>query len=633
MTEETTKHITMKDAVTYIEEHGTRSQRQDVRKAKVAFALHGVEGPDFDRFPADLATYEQTVRKLRGNMPALQAQIHAVGISNETYKQQQRAGRRLIEAVTGARDEKNERKKRNDEWADLLEQIAYLESSNFVRSKTCITLTALVDVCRLAEVAPPDLTTELVQNWLAGAHTAQRKKLRNGLKALDALRTIDRLCPLLPPYPVTPAPKPASRLATLPEPLQCAINVWVDIAAREQVEDPRHAHMAEPLSAPTRASYSAATSLYVKTLLELYPNLATETDLSKLFSENHVDSVLAAWGRSETHKSRTLAGYTADLGTLLHRNGLIDAGTYIIGLMKVMPKLIEGRSAGKAMSPKVKQWCGALLRDPKKTSLFQIQHVVYYQRALEALTAAKENDLDLLLSSKPEVLSALPDTKRAATLKALRTVRMFGLMAAYSAIALEGAPFRRQNMLTMRHSGLRKTMHLHLKGRTPHVIIKFPNEELKNGKYLSERGEELEAITIKQRGPGDLAVEIIRFYLNVVRPLFPQADNSHAFFPPLQAARSADDGFVKGTFYNWLAEASAAIGLPMNSHNYRHGYCSIDINEGRRSMEDLAKILGDTVAVVQRNYAWINAKQSVLNVQKDTARRRAEILKARGATP
>jgi hypothetical protein len=51
-------------------------------------------------------------------------------------------------------------------------------------------------------------------------------------------------------------------------------------------------------------------------------------------------------------------------------------------------------------------------------------------------------------------------------------------------------------------------------------------------------------------------------------------------------------------------------------------------------MEDLAKIMGDTVAVVRKNYAWIDGKASVLAVQKNTARRRAEAAKARkGGTP
>jgi integrase len=507
-----------------------------------------------------------------------------------------------------------------------------LVSAGFYRKQNRIALTALVDVCRTSDIAPTSLTLGHAESWLSVASAADRKKLRNGLKALDVLRDIERLRPFLPSDPVTPAKKSAGRFCTLPAPLQHAVNDWVDVAAREQVEDQRYAHLAGTLSAPTRAKYSAATSLYVQTLLQQKPDLATETDLSRLVSESHVEMVFAEWAKHDTYAARTLSGYATDFGTLLQRNGHTDVGAYAIGLTKILPRLIEGRSAAKTMSPRVKKWCQTLLRDPKKTSLFQIQHLEYYRRALEALAAAKQLDLELKTLSKPDVLAALPDKERSTVKVLLRQVRMFGMMAAYAAIALEGAPFRRQNMLSLRHTGPNKTMHLHLSGRSPHVIIKFPNEELKNGKYLSERGEELEPITIEKRGPGDHAVEIIKFYLKEIRPQFPEADKTHAFFPPLEAAKTADDGFVTGTFYIWLAEASAAIGLPMNSHNYRHGYCSIDINEGRRSMEDLAKILGDTVAVVQRNYAWINAKQSVLNVQQDTARRRAEILRGRGVS-
>ncbi|OBY24573.1 site-specific integrase [Leisingera sp. JC1] len=632
MAEETPIPLTMQDAVSHAEEHGTPSQKQDIRKAKAAFSIHGFEGPSFSNFPADLSTYEKTITKLSGSMPCLQALVHAAGISDESYKQFQRAGRRLIEAATGVKAAKLERKARNDEWAVIQNQIALLVKAGFVMPQHSVALTALIDICRAAEITPKTLTAEQVQAWLSNAPAAKRKALRKGLKALDTLQRIGRLRPLLPPYLVTPESKPSGRLRTLPGPLQQAINAWLDIAAREQVEDPRYEHLAEPLSAPSRAAYSAAISLYVQTLFKLEPDLLSETALNRLFSEKNIDAVLSAWGQNEALKARTLAGYAANIAALLQRNGLPDAGTYVAGLSKVLPHLVEGRAAGKVMSPRVKRWCEALLRDPKKTTLFQIQHLEYYRRALEALAAAKQNSLDLLHLSNPEVLAALPDAKRYAVKKTLRTVRMFGLMAAYSAVALEGAPFRRQNMLTMRHSGPRKTMHLHLIGRAPHVVIKFPNEELKNGKYLSERGEELEAITIEKRGPGDHAVDIITFYLREIRPLFPEADKTHAFFPPLKTAASPDAGFVSATFYLWLSEASAEIGLPMNSHNFRHGYCSIDINDGRRSIEDLAKLLGDTVAVVQRNYAWINAKKSVLNVQKDTARRRTEILKARGVT-
>jgi hypothetical protein len=630
LTKETPPSPTMQGAVAFVEANGTKSHKQDIRKAKAAFAIHGLEGPDFDRFPADLTAYEKAVPKLRGSMPALQALIEAAGISDGSYKQHQRAGRRLIEAITGANHAKLERKAREDEWADLLHQVDLLVKAGFAKSFHRVSLAALADTSRAADTAPQDLTAEHIQVWLSNAHTAKRKSLRNGLKALDDLRDVDRLRPLLPPHPVTPKAKPASRIGTLPLPLQNAVNTWVDVAAREQIESEEHRHLGETLSRPTRGVYSAAATLYIQTLLQLDSGFGDETRLDCLFTKENIDLVLSSWGHSASQAERTQADYANNIGSMLIRNGLPEIGSYVIGLTKILSHLKKGRSAGKVMSPTVKRWCETLLRDPRKTTLFQIQHLEYYRRALEALAAAKSAGFDLILLSEPEVLAGLPDKDRAQVKASLRTVRMYGVMAAYSAIALEGAPYRRMNMLSMRHTGPDKTLYLHLKERPPHVVIKFPNEELKNGVYLSERGEELEPITIEGRGTGDHAIEIIKFYLKEIRPLFPEAHKTHAFFPPLERAANPTSGFVKGTFYNWLAEASAAIGLPLNSHNYRHGFCSIDINDGRRSIEDLAKLLGDTVAVVQRNYAWINAKKSVLNVQQDAAKRRAEILKARG---
>ena len=143
------------------------------------------------------------------------------------------------------------------------------------------------------------------------------------------------------------------------------------------------------------------------------------------------------------------------------------------------------------------------------------------------------------------------------------------------------------------------------------------------------RGEEVDPVTIEKRHDGDYGPEILKFYLKEVRPIFPEADRTHCLFPPIEHAHTTETGFLPSTFYIWLAEGSAEIGLPLTSHNFRHGYCSIAINEGRVSMEDLAKIMGDTVATIRRYYAWINGAASVAAVQKDTARRRAEIIKAR----
>lgn len=205
---------------------------------------------------------------------------------------------------------------------------------------------------------------------------------------------------------MTPEAKPASRIGTLPLPLQEAVNTWVDVAAREQIESEDHRHLAEALSRPTRGVYSAAATLYIRTLLQLDCGFADETRLDHLFSKANVDVVLSSWGHSAYQSERTQADYANNIGSMLIRNGLPEMGSYVIGLTKTLPHLKKGRSAGKVMSPKVKRWCETLLRDPKKTTLFQIQHLEYYRRALEALAAAKAAGIDLLPLSEPECQSA-----------------------------------------------------------------------------------------------------------------------------------------------------------------------------------------------------------------------------------
>lgn len=620
---------TMKDAIAHMEAHGTNSQKQDIRKAKVAFALHGFEAAGLNTFLADIATFERQVPKLSGTMPGLQRLIHVAGISDNTYKQSWRAARRLISGFTGAAAEKTERKGRDDAWAELLRKVKALVKIGLVKSHVLKALPALIDDCRMLHLAPADLNIETVTALLnaEGVHT--RKTLKKGLKALDELRDIPRLTDLLPVTPVTPDPKPGGRLVTLSPYFQEAIQMWVTRYAREQVEGERFSARAKPLSPSAQSRYSAALSLWVETLIKLGATLPDGTRLDDLFTIDRIDSVLGYWNSQETHAARTIFDYTGDLISVMKRHGLDDEASSAHRLTKMLPRLKEGRAAGKRMGADAKRWCAALIRDPQKTTIFDSQHYEYFRLAQEVLTTAKAEEIDLRKLSDPGRMAALPDAKRSRAKYLLRRGRMFGVLAAYAAIALEGAPYRRQNILGVRHTGPRKTIFLHLSGPNPHAIVKFPNEELKNGKWLDQRGEELEPVTIEKRDEEDYGPEILKWYLKEIRPLFPEADKTHCLFPPIEHAPTTETGFLKGTFDIWLAEVSTEIGLPLSSHNFRHGYCSIAINEGRVSMDDLAKIMGDTVATIRRHYAWINAAASVVAVQKDTARRRAERAKAR----
>lgn len=175
----------MKDAILHMETHGTASQQQDIRKAKVALALHGIEAADFDTFAADLLEFDRRVPKLSGTMPGLQRLIHVAGISDNTYKQSWRAARRLISEFTGAAAEKKERKGRDDAWTELQRRVEALVSTGLLGSFSLRGLSSLTDACRVLRLAPTDLTSETVGTLLSVDGSHQRTTLRKGLKALD----------------------------------------------------------------------------------------------------------------------------------------------------------------------------------------------------------------------------------------------------------------------------------------------------------------------------------------------------------------------------------------------------------------------------------------------------------------
>lgn len=614
---------TLKDAIDHIEAYGTDSQKQDIRKARTAFALHNIEAVDFETFPADLDIFNKRVPKLTGTAPGLQRLIHAASMSENTYKQAWRAARRLIAEYTGATGEKKERRARNDEWAELYQKVGALVDVGLVDRFVARVLPTIMDACRAHRITPTDLDANSVRMLLNvdGAH--QRRTLRKGLKALDSLREISRLTDLLPSAPVTPAPKKHGRLATLPPHLRMSIDSWVKHAAREKVEV-GYEHLAESLSRSAHYRYSAALSLWVETLLKNGALLTTGTTLADLFAADQVDTVLYQLSSSKKQKARTHYKYTLDLFAILSRHGLAEEAAYIRGLTSVMKHLQKGRAAENSMSPKNQRWCKGLVRDPQKIARFDSQHYTYFGLAQETLATAKAEGFELKDLSDPARMSALSDTERSRAKYLLRRARLFGVLAAYTTIALEAAPFRRRNILEIRHTGPAKTLHLHLEKDHPHAIVKFPNEELKNGKWLTLRNEELEPVTIEKRYDEDYGLQILKFYLSSVRPLFPTADQTHCLFPPRTCANTNSAGLSAATFDLWLAQGSEEIGLPLTSHNLRHGYCSIAINEGRVSIEDLARIIGDTVATLRQHYLWIDRAASVRTVQEDISRRRAE---------
>jgi hypothetical protein len=447
----------------------------------------------------------------------------------------------------------------------------------------------------------------------------------------------------LPPQPIGPIHLRWNNVFVLPPNLEAERAAWLRRATTEvpdglETEEARELFETE-LSEGARGVFEAAFAKYLETwaILQGDPGRAIEAisavgSLLEILDEVTVAKVVVAWeqrsGPRDGLQPSTMFRYLACIATTLARNGYPKAAVTIAAIINAKPILREGRAVGKRMAEKTKAWCRALIADPEKVRRFETQHIPYARRARQALADAAAEGFDLAaLASDPEQMAKLGRAQRRRAKALLRRARMFGVCAAFAAMSLEGAPFRQENTLGLMMSGTAATFFDHSRARDPYFKIVIPNELLKNGKFLTMRDQIVPPIFMRRKGPNDVAVPILRFYIDRIRPLFPKHETTSALFPSLDCAGSH---LCNKTFGNWLLECSTEIGLPLTSHNFRHGRCTIEINVDPACIDRLALYLGDKPETIRTYYAFLDTQKIVDGLQSHVATRRAAYGAGRG---
>jgi hypothetical protein len=260
------------------------------------------------------------------------------------------------------------------------------------------------------------------------------------------------------------------------------------------------------------------------------------------------------------------------------------------------------------MSPKTVQFCRPLINIPQRRRSFLTQHFAYRDRADDILATDK-----MLTASQ------------------LREVRMFGTCAAFAAIELCGAPNRVTNVLQLRHRGPTSNLFLP-KGHADHYEIALDRKEMK-----VKKGKPVPRQKIRRNALE--GAQTLDWYIKTVRPLFPygnaqwcagidqpfdnlrfgkvqdllqRAESIHLFVSPQSAAHLS-----KSVFYDYLCEASEAIGMPMTPHNFRHGVASIMLKRSLANIGKVATLLNNSPGVVGTFYAWINEAIVIEEVQDE----------------
>ena len=489
-------------------------------------------------------------------------------------------------------------------------------------------LRRLADISRQRDLDLPDISSETLIGWHGHLPRQHWTQVVNGAEALDTLRSIDTLAHHLPSQPLALASLELRAVPDVPEALVAEVTEWVRVATTTlppEVNTPDgQAVLATRHSKGAIGVFAAAMNAYLSTLGQRKTITSLNT-IRGLFSDEDIEHVLVDWiaahkaGKPSALSPRTIYRYADCLKLALSRNGLPGPATKIATCCTTYPILIEGRKANEFMAAETEAWCRELIGDPQKIAIFETQHVTYLRIAQDALAAAEAAGFDLADLAMPEKMKVLPRKQRSAAKALLRRARVFGVCAAYAAIALEGAPFRKTNILGLTRKGAQQTFFDNRK-RQEGFTIMIPNEDLKNGEALTRRNQSIPPIQICGDTLGLYGEAILTFYLDKIRPLFPNSIKSAYLFPSVEA-----DGLkmVDKTFDNWLLKASETIGLPLTSHNFRHGYCSIEIKEDPNCIEDLAIVLGDLAGTIAKYYAFVDKLATLRRHQEHRSKRRA----------
>lgn len=575
---------TMQDVIDYIDTHGP---------AHLAGPLKTLRRNLFGAPPrtVKIAEFDSMFPKSVGGIhprPDLPQKLSA-------YKPWREKCRNAIKKATGAEAEKQELRARQDGWADLLGAANLHTAANggLIPKQSISPLATFADIARRAGLEPWDLAapgaTDRIEEVLQAK--TERGVVRSAQKFLNSFRFLPELAALLPAglVPVQPSLR---NLDGLPDHVDDVVLAMVKKASTRR--DRTTGKDAVRVGKQARDRYRAALRHHLRALphckphhdpdpLIDYPSPVTDldsvNDVKGLFSVDHLCASLRRTEEVE-HLPGTLSqasayAYYNNILVILGRNGLLDDEAAEI--IKSSKFLQDGKELANGMRPATARWCEQLIADPTREMRFRNLHRLMMRDAKKILAAAEHEGRCAL--SQPE----------------LERVRALGTCAAASAIEWAGAPIRMANCLGLRLHGSRQNFFT--PGRHGATYSFFlPKEETKAGEEIATI-----ELNVDLHGP-----EVLEWYLETIRPLFPYADDSIYLFPAV-----ADPGrpLGKGTFDGWFQRASGEVGLHMNFHKWRHGYATIMLDDDWRNLKAAADMLGNTVSVCERNYAWINKKK------------------------
>ncbi|WP_109464309.1 hypothetical protein [Albibacillus kandeliae] len=626
----TTNKPSMLDVIEFGKANESATVRQYAIHLERLLARRGYQPHHLETLDGDLWLYLDIAPKYAKRNLKLNERIAGWGFSPSTYKQYQSDGRRMIETYHGDLEKRMARRSRQDTFAALQALLPELVEANLLKQAQTRNLPRLIDLARARNWDISNLTRDRLISLRDDCWTSDDwGRVKQGAALLDYLRQFPTCRPLLPPEEIGDLTGIFRLTSPIPDFLGNEAAQWVKAATTEFVESMNtqegRAATAKEHSEGSRGIYTAALRTYVIGA-GVYRDLKDVNGLTPLFDPDLIEKVFVDLDKKCSSPGglapRSLYAYAEKLKLCMLGRNMAAEATKIETLISSLPRLIEGRNASDMMSKDTENWCRNLLESAVNRERFETQHLLYVQHAMAALEHARIEGIDLEAFARSPETQPLSREQRRLASRFLRRARMFGTCAAFAAVELDGAPFRKSNVLDdLLMAGHPQTFFDHRRDpSSPRIEIHIPNELLKNGGAMTKRGQSMPKFKFYKIGHGADAYRILSFFLNSIRPLFCGASHSSLVFPAIEPKSQS---LVTQTFDSWLAECSTEIGLPLTAHNYRHGVCSIEVYYDPNCYAELETVTGDTEATLRRFYAFVDAEMRIRQFQARRYERRA----------
>lgn len=491
----------------------------------------------------------------------------------------------MLNRFHGQTDARRERRERQDGWSHLLDLSNLHVGVGTGRSpKMLIPIRVLADEARKSGIEPNALTA----SWLAALGDelprSRWDSVRLSLKNLHILASLSPDIAALLPMETLPESVQARRAKqyTLPEALaRLADQLIEEIGAG--VYDPIMGDRVNCLAPTTLAVRRAALRKYLGAGVAHNIIPRDCADLKHVFAEDVFYKVVRALCQ-ETDPSRRISARSlhqyVDVWMVLGAHLEVPV-SFMKDSQKRNATLKQGRELRKTMPRETREFCAGLLRNRGKEMTFRSLHLRFKEHA-ERLLAGDEPTNGL---TEEHIIQ-------------------FGILAAYSAIALWGLPLRIANMRDLRHLGPRPNLVLPQRARAK-ARLQIPREAVKNRVDINAH---------LAQGP-TRGLEVVEWYLEHIRPRIPWADRSEYLFPGYNGKKISDKALR-----NWLQHHSRDLGIPMSPHNFRHGLASLWLRSRPGDYSGAARLLCNSPATVRAYYAWIDHEAEMINVQNELAR-------------